>query len=395
MRSTLLPFSPPAITEEEIEAVTRVLRSGWPTTGPEVRGFEQEFIAKFDCEAALPLSSGTAALHLGLLAVGVRSGDAVITTPLTFASTAHAIEYCGALPVFVDVDESLNISPMAIEQALKQHDNVRAILPVHLHGNPADLAAIDALARKHSVAVVEDAAHAVGAKAAGRYIGNTRDCAVPSAVCFSFYATKNVTTIEGGMLAGKSDVVERARKLSFLGIDRSAWQRADAKQSWRYDVTSAGFKYNLSDVAAAIGRVQLARFDAMQARRRAIAERYLAELSSIPELELPAETPDTTHAWHLFVIRLRTQRFKWSADEAQSSFIAALREKNISASVHFTPLHQMSYFREKYSLHDDDLPVTAREAQRIVSLPLHPMLSDEHLVDVIDAVKQVVTENRR
>jgi dTDP-4-amino-4,6-dideoxygalactose transaminase len=395
MRPKLLPFSPPAIAEEEIEAVVRILRSGWPTTGPEVRAFEQEFVAKFNCEAALPLSSGTAALHLGLLAVGVKAGDAVITTPLTFASTAHAIEYCGALPIFVDVDDGLNISPAAIEQALKQHDNVRAILPVHLHGNPADLESIYALARKHSVAVVEDAAHAVGAKIGGRYLGDTRDHEVPSAVCFSFYATKNVTTIEGGMLAGKPDVIERARKLSFLGIDHSAWQRVDAKQSWRYDVTSAGFKYNLSDLAAAIGRIQLNRFDAMQARRRAIAERYLAELSSVSELELPAEAPNSTHAWHLFVVRLRNEMFKWPADEAQGSFIAALREKNISASVHFTPLHQMSYFRQKYSLHDDDLPITTREAQRIVSLPLHPMLSDDEVADVIDAVKQVVTQNRR
>ena len=396
MRKELLPFSPPAIGEEEIQAVVEVLRSGWPTTGPQVRAFEQEFAQKFHCEDAAPVSSGTAALHLALLAVGVKPGDAVITTPLTFASTAHVIEYCGATPVFVDVDaQTLNISGAAIEAAIKQHKNVRAVLPVHLHGNPAEMDAIFAIAEKYSLAVVEDAAHAVGAKIGERFMGDSHGVVVPNAVCFSFYATKNVTTIEGGLLSGQPEVVARARKLSFLGVDRSAWQRVKGEQSWRYDVSSAGFKYNLSDLGAAIGRVQLQKFNAMQVRRREIAELYSHALADLPEIELPREVPGTTHAWHLYVIRLRTEMLGWSAEHAQDNFIAALREQNIAASVHFTPLHQMSYFRDQYHLRSEDLPLATREGQRIVTLPLYPTMTEQDVNDVVAAVKQVIADNRR
>jgi dTDP-4-amino-4,6-dideoxygalactose transaminase len=396
MRKELLPFSPPAITDEEIEAVVRVLRSGWPTTGPETRAFEQEFAAKFHCEAALPVSSGTAALHLALLAVGVKPGDAVITTPLTFASTAHAIEYCGAIPVFVDIDpQTLNISAAAVEAALTKHKNVRAILPVHLHGNPAGIDGIYTLAKKYSVAVVEDAAHAVGAKLGDRFIGDSHGNEVPNAVCFSFYATKNLTTIEGGMLTGHPDVVARARKLSFLGIDRSAWQRAKESSTWRYDITAPGFKHNLSDLAAAIGRVQLQRFDAMQARRRELAGAYCRTLRDVPEIELPTESTGTTHAWHLYVIRLRTEQLAWPDAKAQDGFIAALRQQNISASVHFIPLHRMTYFREKYGLRDDQFPAASREGNHIVSLPLYPAMTAADVNDVAQAAKQVIAQNCR
>lgn len=396
MRKELLPFSPPAIADEEIEAAIRVLRSGWPTTGPETRELEQEFAAKFHCEAALPVSSGTAALHLTLLAVGVKPGDAVITTPLTFASTAHAIEYCGATPLFADIEPcTLNISPAAIEAALRQHKNVRAILPVHLHGNPAGLDAIYALAKKHSLAVVEDAAHAVGAKLGDRYIGDSHKVDVPNAVCFSFYATKNLTTVEGGMVAGYQDIVARARKLGFLGIDRSAWQREKEISTWRYDVTAGGFKYNLSDLAAAIGRVQLRRLGAMQARRRELAGAYCHALRDIPEIELPIEAPGTTHAWHLYVIRLKTEQLAWPKGKSQDGFIAALREQNISASVHFIPLHRMTYFREKYGLRHEQFPAASREGNRIVSLPLYPAMTAADVNDVVVAVKDVIAQNRR
>jgi len=396
MRKELLPFSPPAIADEEIVAAIRVLRSGWPTTGPETRAFEQEFAAKFHCEAALPVSSGTAALHLALLAVGVKPGDAVISTPLTFASTAHAIEYCGAIPVFVDIDpQTLNLSAAAVETVLKQHKSVRAILPVHLHGSPAGIDAIYTLAQNHSLAVVEDGAHAVGAKLGDRFIGDSHGVNVPNAICFSFYATKNLTTIEGGMLAGHHDVVARARKLSFLGIDRTAWQREKESSTWRYDITAPGFKYNLSDLAAAAGRAQLQRFDAMQARRRELASAYCRALRDVPEIELPAEAEGTTHAWHLYVIRLRTEQLAWPEAKAQDGFIAALRQQNISASVHFIPLHRMTYFREKYGLRDEQFPAASREGNRIVSLPLYPAMTTVDVKDVAAAVKHVITHNRR
>lgn len=396
MRPALLPFSPPAIGEEEIQAVIDVLRSGWPTTGPRTRAFEQEFCAKFGIAAAAPVSSCTAALHLALLAVGVKPGDKVITTPFTFCSTAHAIEYCGAEPVFVDVDaRSLNISAERIEHALAEHSNVKALLPVHLYGHPCDLDVIYTLAAERGVAVVEDAAHAIGAKYKGRYIGDTQGSKVPAAVCFSFYATKNITTIEGGMLSGQPDIVARARSLSFLGIDRSAWQRVKGEQSWRYDVGSSGFKYNLSDLSAAIGRVQLERFDQMQARRRQIAETYSRELSSLAELELPRESSEVTHAWHLYVIRLRTEMLGWSEEHAQDNFISCMRELNIATSVHFTPLHLQPYFREKYGLRPEHLPVATRESRRIVTLPLYPAMSADDVADVVDAVNQVIANNRR
>lgn len=392
MRDAFLPFSPPLIGEEEIEEVVDTLRSDWITTGPKVRRFEEEFADYVGAPAALGLNSCTAALHTALAALGVSTGDAVVTTPMTFVSSVHVIEHVGARPLLADVEaDTLNIDPRrvadVIESARAEGLRVRALLPVHLYGHPCDMNPLMELAREYRLAVVEDAAHALPASHEGRRVGSFASLYdVPVMTCFSFYATKNLTTGEGGMLTGPPELIDEARIWSLHGMSRDAWNRYGAKGSWFYEVVRPGFKYNLTDIAAALGLAQLRKLGGFQARRAEIARRYTEAFSRLEELTTPASRPEVEHAWHLYVLRLNLERLSVTREQ----FIEEMRERRIGASVHFIPVHTHPYYRDRYGFKSGDFPVAAAEFRRIVSLPLNPRMSDADVEDVIEAVGDVV-----
>ena len=378
--ATPIAFSPPSITEEEIAAVVEVLRSGWITTGPKTREFEEAFADYIGAEAALAVNSCTAAMHIGLAALGIGPGDEVISTPMTFASTIHVIEQVGARPVLVDIDpQTLNIDPDRVAQAITPR--TKAIMPVHYAGHPVEMGPLLALAQEHGLYILEDAAHALPAAYRGQMVGTIGDL-----TAFSFYVTKNMTTAEGGMLTGSPELIERARVLSLHGMSRDAWKRYKVGGSWYYEVVAAGFKYNITDIQSALGLVQLARLDSMQARRRHVVSRYNAAFSGWDALQTPAERPHVDHAWHLYVLRLNLDAL--TIDRAR--FIDELTARNIGSSVHFIPVHVHPYYRDKYGWEPEDFPVAWREYQRVVSLPLHPQLSDADITAVIEAVTDIV-----
>ena len=384
-RRTFLPFAPPVIGQEEIDEVVDTLKSAWITTGPKTRAFEREFAAFVGAPGALALNSCTAGLHTALATLGIRPGDEVITTPMTFCASVNVIEHVGARPVLVDVEpDTLNIDPQRIAAAVTPR--TRAILAVHYAGHPADLDGIEALARTHRLTVVEDAAHAIPARYKGRCIGSGTN-----PVAFSFYATKNLTTAEGGMLTGDAAFLERARVLSLHGMSRDAWKRYDQGGSWRYEVLLPGFKYNMTDIQAAIGLWQLRKQDAFQRRRREVVARYTAMFAGEEALEPPVARPDVEPAWHLYVLRLRRQALRIGRDR----FIEELAARNIGTSVHFIPIHLHPYYRDKYGYAADAFPVAYQNYRRLLSLPLHPGLSDRDVSDVIAAVLDVARTHRR
>jgi dTDP-4-amino-4,6-dideoxygalactose transaminase len=383
-REEFLPFSPPAISEQEIEAVVDTLRSSWITTGPKTKSFETEFAKYVNAPSALAVNSCTGALHVALAALGIGPGDEVITTPITFAASVNVIEHEGATPVLVDVEsDTLNIDPTRVAKAVTPR--TRAILPVHYAGHPADMAPLLILAQRHNLRIIEDAAHALPAKYEGRMVGTIGDL-----TAFSFYATKNLTTAEGGMLTGASDLIDKARIWSLHGMSRDAWQRYDKNGSWYYEIVAPGFKYNMTDIQAAIGLVQLQRLEEMQQRRYEVVRQYNAAFGEMDELETPTERPNVQSACHLYVLRLHLDKLVIDRNQ----FINAMREQNIGTSVHFIPIHIHPYYRDKYGWKPDDFPIAFREYQRLVSLPLHPGLTDEDVADVIAAVQNIVEHNR-
>ncbi|MFO7154137.1 MAG: DegT/DnrJ/EryC1/StrS aminotransferase family protein [Caldicoprobacter oshimai] len=385
MRDTFLPFSPPMIGEEEIDEVVDTLRSEWITTGPKTKKFEDEFKNYFNAPAALALNSCTAALHISLIALGIGPGDEVITTPMTFCSTVNVIEHVGARPVLVDVQpDTLNIDPEKIEKAITPR--TKAILPVHYAGHPADLDYIYEIAKKHNLFVIEDAAHAVSAKYKGRFIGSGNN-----PVCFSFYATKNLTTAEGGMLTGDPEFVEKARVISLHGMSKDAWKRYSKEGSWYYEVVMPGFKYNMTDIQASMGIWQLKKLERFQARRREIVRMYNEHFSKEEALEIPIARPYVEHAWHLYALRLNTDVLQIGRNE----FIDELAKRNIGASVHFIPVHVHPYYRKKYGYKPDDFPVAYSNYLREVSIPLCPRLTDEDVYDVIEAIMDIVKVYKR
>lgn len=391
MRETFLDFSPPSIGEEEIEEVIEALRSGWITTGPRTHLFEEQFAEFVGAPAAHAVNSGTAAMHVGLAAAGIGPGDRVVTTPMTFSSTAHVIEHLGATPVFVDVDpQTLNISP---ERVSAVASSARAILPVHLYGHPCDMPALLDIAERNGALVLEDSAHALPASIGGRQIGApaTDHPNVLNLVAFSFYATKNLTTAEGGMLVGPREVVDRARVWSLHGMSRDAFDRYSEHGSWYYEVVLPGFKYNLTDLQAALGLVQLRRLPQMQKRRLEIANRYSAGLAGLEQVETPPSRANVGHAWHVYSLRLNRDRLAIE----RARFIEELRSRKIGTSVHFIPLHLQPYYRDRYQLRPVDFPIATREFHRLVSLPLHPGLTDQDVDDVIEAVADVARRHRR
>jgi len=378
-RKSFLLFSKPAVGEEEMLEVADTLRSGWITTGPKTQQFESAFRERVGASAALGLNSCTAGLHIGLLALGIRPGDEVITTPMTFCACANVIEHLGAVPVLADVEpDTLNLSPKAVEAAVTPR--TRAILAVHYAGHPVDLDPIEDIAKQQNAVVIEDAAHALPASYKGRMIG-----AGDNPVAFSFYATKNLTTGEGGMLTGSPELLARARTLGLHGMSRDAWKRYGQGGSWFYRVDEPGFKYNMTDVQAAMGVAQLRKLDRFQARRREIVAAYNQAFQDVDALEIPVERPEVEHAWHLYVLRLRFGALRIGRDQ----FIDELTALNIGTSVHFIPIHVHPFYQEKYRYTPSQFPVAYQAYERMLSLPLHPMLSDADVGDVISAVLDV------
>jgi dTDP-4-amino-4,6-dideoxygalactose transaminase len=391
-RDAFLPFAQPTVEDADIDEVVEAVRSGWLTSGPRTQKFEAEFAAEIGGGSALAVSSGTAAMHIALNALGISPGRCVITTPMTFCSTAHVIEQIGCRPLFADVEpDTLNIDPAAVKELLAsgRHD-VAAILPVHFGGHPVELDRLLDLAQESQLPLIEDAAHAFGAEYDGIPIGQVDDDD-NRAVCFSLYATKNITTGEGGVLTGTEALVARSSPWRLHGLSKDAWQRYGPAGSWDYDVVLPGFKYNMSDLQAALGRAQLKRWRAFQQRRTEIAHQYGALLSDIEEIESPAQRPGITHAWHLYAARLRLDRLTIDRRE----FLAQLTARNIGTSVHFRPIHLLSYYRERYGFSAGDYPVVEAEYERLFSLPIYPRMTDQDVEDVVAAIRGVVARHRR
>ena len=345
-RETFLPFAVPHITDAEIDEVVDTLRSGWITTGPKTKRFERAFAEYVGAPHALAVNSATAAMHLALEALGLQPGDEVIVPVYTFTATAEVVLYFRARPVFVDVDpRTCNLDPQELEKHITSR--TRAIMVVHIAGLPAEMDEILAIARAHSLPVIEDAAHAFPAKYRGRTIGTISDM-----TAFSFYATKTLSTGEGGMLTtANPDYAERVAMMTLHGISRDAWKRYSAEGSWYYEVLQAGFKYNMTDIAASLGLHQLARSEELLARRRSIAQRYTDAFSQLPELEVPPNPTHIEHAWHLYMLRLRLECLSIERGE----FIQKLAQANIGTSVHFIPLHLHPFYRKTFLLHADFL----------------------------------------
>ncbi len=376
----MMLFSKPDLTEEETAAVVRVLQSGWITSGPETAEFEKQFGLSVKAERALAVNSCTAGLHLAAAALGLAPGDEVITTPMTFCATVNIILETGATPVLVDIDDTLNIDPLRLPLYITPR--TKAILPVHMAGLPCDMQKIWGTARSYGLRVIEDAAHATGAFYRGVPIGGGDS----DAVAFSFYATKNLTTGEGGMVTTHSqDLYNRMKTLCLHGISRDAWDRYAEKGNWFYDVVECGFKYNMSDIMAAIGLVQLRKLEQMTIRRAEIASRYNAAFCEIPEIQVPPDRTDSRHCWHLYILRLNLDRLKID----RSQFFDEIRGRGIGCSVHFIPIPLHRYYRDVLEMRDPCARAIS-EYPRLLTLPLYPRMTDDDVQQVIDSVRDIV-----
>ncbi|MGH9645467.1 MAG: DegT/DnrJ/EryC1/StrS family aminotransferase [Bryobacteraceae bacterium] len=384
MRTQFLPYSLPSLGEEEIAEVADSIRSGWVTTGPKVKLFEQEFARYVGAEHAIAVSSCTAALHLTLAAHGIGPGDEVIVPTLTFCSTANVVVHLGAKPVLVDVTQDGQMSVDALRAAVTPR--TRAILPVHYGGQACPLEEISAIASLHGIPVIEDAAHAVGTTYQDRRIGTHG-----RATCFSFYATKNMTTGEGGMITtNDADLAGRIRLLSLHGMSRDAWKRYTQAGNWWYEVVEPGYKSNMSDLQAAMGIHQLRKLDGFIRRRRDIAARYQEAFADLPELRLPHDCPRRPHAYHLFPVRLVAGELSITRDQ----LIDELRLLNIGTSVHFIPLHRHPYYQATFGYNPEQFPGAECFFEGLLSLPLYPKMSNSDVEDVISALRAVVLTGR-
>lgn len=383
-RAQFLPYSLPWVGEDEIAEVVDSLRSHWITTGPKTKQFEAGLAAYVGARNAIAVSSCTAALHIALAALGVSSGDEVIVPTLTFCATANVVVHLGAKPVLVDTGMDYQISVEAIERAITPR--TKAVMPVHYGGQACDLEEILALAERKGIAVIEDAAHAIGSVYRGRKIGTHG-----RASAFSFYATKNMTTGEGGAITTDDDkLAERMRLLSLHGMSRDAWQRYSETGSWYYEVVAPGFKCNMTDLQASLGLHQLRRLDGFIASRQRIARQYQEALAGLPELFLPEELPDRNHVYHLYPVRLDVDRLR--IDRAE--FIRLLQEARIGASVHFIPLHRHPYYKETYGYRPEQFPCCETLYRGLLSLPLYPKMTAEDVSDVIGTVTGIIESNR-
>jgi dTDP-4-amino-4,6-dideoxygalactose transaminase len=372
-----VPFARPALGQEEIDAVTETIRSGWIALGPRTKRFEEEFARYLGVPEAVALSSGTAGLHLALAALGIGPGDEVIVPTYTFASTAISAIHVGATPVLVDVEPTgLTLAADAVAAAITPR--TKAIMPVHIAGTACDMDPLLEVARKHNLRIIEDAAHALPTSYGNQLVGTIGDVTV-----FSFYATKTLATGDGGMLVARDAAVRRSvRILSLHGMDADAWRRYGKGGTWRYDITMAGFKYNMTDIVASLGIEQLRKLDEHTARRTAIATMYLEGLAGLRGLQLPAAMPRSTHAWHLFLARFDAERCGFSRDDAHE----ALKRMGIGTSVHFIPLHTFTLFRDGSR---GPFPVAERAFSEVLSLPIYPGLAPDDVRYVIDSVRSL------
>lgn len=386
MQSEFIPFHTPEIGEEEIRSVVETLRSGWLTTGAKVKRFEEEFAKYVDCSHAVAVNSGTAALHLALEAIGIKEGDEVIVPTMTFTATAEVVLYLKATPVLVDCEpDTLNIDAQKIEGKISS--KTKAIIPVHFGGEPCDMEPILELARKYNLKVIEDAAHALPANYQGQRVG-----AIGDITCFSFYATKTITTGEGGMATTEnSEWADRMRMMSLHGINHDAWNRYSKEGSWYYEVIYPGYKYNLTDLAAALGIVQLRKCDKFWEARRDIAAAYDQAFAELPEIQIPRCAPEKQCAWHLYVIQLDLERLRIN----RRDFIKALKDHNVGASVHFIPLHLHPFYANTFGYQPQDFPIASAVFERIISLPIYPGLTKANVESVITAVRKISKEFRR
>jgi len=386
IRDDFLPPFRHNIGEEEIKEVIDTLSSDWITTGPKTKHFEETFRNFLGCKNAVAVNSCTAGLHLSLTAFGIGSGDEVITSPYTFASTANVVIHQGAVPVFCDVQpDTLNIDPENLEEKITE--KTKAIIPVHYAGHPCDMDEILKIAQENGLSVIEDAAHAFGAVYKDRPIGT-----IGNVTAFSFYATKNITTAEGGMVTtNDAGLAERIRILSMHGISKDAWKRYSSKGSWFYEVLDAGYKYNMTDLQASIGIHQIKKADAMLKRRQEIAESYNEAFKDLSEVMVPVTKNYVTHAWHLYPIRLNTELLAIDRDK----FIEIMHSKNIGTSVHFIPLHLHPFYRDRYNLKQGEFPNAEHAYSREVSLPVYPRMADDDVKDVIESVKDIIKNNKK
>ncbi|MDD2500984.1 MAG: DegT/DnrJ/EryC1/StrS aminotransferase family protein [Geobacter sp.] len=387
MRETFLPFSTPSLGDEEINEVVDSLRSGWITTGPKVKRFEDAFKAYVGAPFAVPLSSATAGLHLTLLALKIKEGDEIITTPMTFASTVSMIILAGGTPVLADIEPgTLNIDVTKVAEKITPR--TRAVIPVHFAGQSCDLDPLFSLARQHNLTIIEDAAHAAGTEYKGQKIGSLDSISI-----FSFHPNKNITTGEGGMVCTPDETLaEEISLLKFHGMSREAWKRFAASGTPNYDIMLPGYKYNMMDIQAAIGLHQLPRLDGFIDRRKEIAEQYNAAFPDLPELALPIYAPyQQRHAWHLYTPLIRTELLTIDRDR----FMAELKNLNIGSGLHYKAIHHHSWYRENLPVADTELPNASYASDRILSLPLFPGMSDQDAADVIHAVIDVITRFRR
>jgi dTDP-4-amino-4,6-dideoxygalactose transaminase len=387
MADSFISFHRPTIGLEESEAVQHVLDSRWLTTGPVTQRFEREFAAYVGSRYAVAVNSCTAALHLALDAAGIREGDEVLVPSYTFAATAAVVAHCGARPVLCDsVPGGFNIDPADAERRITPR--TKAIIPVHLAGEPCDLQALQELSEAKSLHLIEDAAHAVPASYRGKRIGS-----ISEFTAFSFYATKTITSGEGGMLAtNNEDFAKRASIMRLHGISGDAWKRYTSEGSWYYEIVDAGLKANMPDLLAAIGVVQLKKADAFHRRRCQISETYLHRLGKIDELEMPPTgSSDKTHSWHLFILRLRPSMLEIN----RSEMIRQLKECGIGTSVHFIPLHLHPYYQQKFGYSKGDFPQAEDAYTRCLSLPIYPDMSDSEVERVMATVEGIVVKNRR
>jgi perosamine synthetase len=393
-----VPFYRPSIGQAEIDEVVTCMKSGWLTTGGVTREFEAEFARYVGAKHAVALSSCTAALHLALEAIGLKRGELVLVPTMTFAATAEVVRYFDAIPVFVDCDPRTScIDPQEVRRTLERlargepvpgvpqsHGPVRAIIPMHYAGQMVEIDAITQIAAEHSLVVIEDAAHTLPAYWRANETSEWRSVGTTAAItCFSFYANKCITTGEGGMaVTDDAALADRMRLMSLHGMSKDAWKRYTAAGSWYYEIVAPGFKYNLTDLASAIGRVQLKRANELWEARQSVVARYRDALAGIPGLELPTELPNRRHSWHLFSVRLDLSIWRNGRD----AFIDGLKERGVGASVHWQPMHMQPYYRETYGLEPNAFPVAASLWPRLVSLPVFPGMTDEEIAIVVDAI---------
>lgn len=387
-----VPFHRPSIGDEEIGEVVQTLTSGWLTTGPRTARFEAEFRKYLGVPHAMATNSCTAALHLALAGLNIGPGMEVITTPLTFCATVNVILHVGATPVLADVGADGNLDPQSVRQRLTER--TRVILPVHLAGLPCDMASLWSIARQHNLHVIEDCAHAVGARYRGWPVGagcpDTDDYS--DACAFSFYATKNLTTGEGGMVTTHDgELADAMRILCLHGISKDAWNRYSDRGHWFYQVLAPGFKYNLSDIQSAIGIHQLRKLETFIETRRRYAQLYNALLADVEEVELPPDKADCRHAWHLYALRLNLDKLSIGRDE----FIEVLRARGIGTSVHFIPIPLHPFFAAFSQRAANRCPRAMAIYHRLISLPLYPAMTEDQVRQVADITKEIARQNRK